>query len=433
MTTLHTGTAHSLPGPENISRTVLPNGITVLLRTNLLTPSVVISGYIPAGSLFDPGEYLGLAHFTAAALMRGTHSRSFRQIFDDLETAAASLGFGASVHNTSFGGRCLTEDLPMAMRLLADCLRHPVFPVEQVDRLRAQALTGLAIRSQDTTEMASLTFDELLFPGYPYGLPEDGRQETVARIQADDLAKFHRTHYGPRGMVLVAVGAITSDQFLDLTQQVLGDWQNPEQAEEPTIPASIQPAAAIRKHVSIPGKVQTDLVMGTLGPKRKDPDYFAASLGNNILGQFGMMGRIGDSVREKSGLAYYASTSLNAWISAGSWEISAGINPANLERAIDLILDEVQRFTRDGVTAEELQDSKSNTIGRLPISLESNSGIARSILNIERFQLGLDYYQKYNDLIESVTGEQVVETARRHLDIDRFITVSAGSNYNEAA
>lgn len=430
MTILHADTVHSLPGPEDISRTVLPNGITVLVRTNPLTPSVVISGYLRAGSLFDPIDSQGLAHFTASALMRGTQNRSFRQIFDDLETAAASLGFGASVHNASFGGRCLTEDLPMVMQLLADCLRHPVFPVDQIDRLRAQALTGLALRAQDTAEMASLTFDELLFPGHPYGLAEDGCPETVARFQAGDLARFHRTHYCPQGMVLVAVGAVTPQQFLDLTERVLGDWENPDQLKEPEIPAAVQPETVIRRHVPIPGKAQTDLVMGSLGPKRTDPDYFAASLGNNILGQFGMMGRIGDSVREKSGLAYHASTSLNAWISAGSWEISAGINPANLERAIDLILTEVRRFTREGVTEEELRDSKSNTIGRLPISLESNSGVARSILNIERFQLGLDYYQKYNGLVESVTGEQVIETARRHLDTGRFITVSAGSDYN---
>src|SRR5574340_118257 len=361
MTTLHAATVHSLPGPENISRMMLSNGITVLVRTNPLTPSVVISGYLPAGSLFDPIDTLGLAHFTAAALMRGTHSRTFRQIFDDLETAAASVGFGASVHNTSFGARCLTEDLSMVMRLLADCLRHPVFPVDQIDRLRAQALTGFAIRAQDTAEMASLTFDELLFPGHPYGLPEDGCQETVARFRADGLIQFHKSHYGPSGMVLVAVGAVTTQQVLELTEQVMGDWQNPDQPEEPAVLTAIAPMTAIRKHVSIPGKTQTDLVMGSLGPRRTDPDYFAASLGNNILGQFGMMGRIGDSVREKSGLAYQASTSLNAWISAGSWEISAGVNPGNLERAIDLILAEVDRFTQDGDTEEELRDSKSNT------------------------------------------------------------------------
>lgn len=428
MTRLHAGTSHSLPGPEDISRFVLPNGITVLARTNPLSPSVVINGYLRAGSLFDPIEYQGLANFTASAVMRGTQNQSFQQIFNDLETSAASLGFGASVHNISFGGRCLTEDLPMVMRLLADCLRYPVFPADQVDRLRAQALTGFAIRAQDTAEMASLTFDELLFPGHPYGLPEDGHLETVARIRAEDLKQYHKTHFGPKGMVLVAVGAVTAQQVADLTEQVLGDWQNPEQPEDPAIPEAVPPLETIRRYVAIPGKAQTDLVMGTLGPKRTDEDYFAASLGNNILGQFGMMGRIGDSVREKSGLAYHASTSLNAWISAGSWEISAGVNPGNLERVIDLILSEVNRFTLDGVTDDELHDSISNTVGRLPLSLESNSGVARSIVNIERFNLGLDYYQKYAALVESVTRDQVVESARRHLDTEHFITVSAGSS-----
>lgn len=431
MTILQAETSHLLPGPEDISRVVLANGVTILVRTNQLSPSVVISGYLSAGSLFDPIEYQGLAHFTASSLMRGTANRSFQHIYNELETAAASLGFGGSVHNVSFGGRCLVEDLPMVMRVLAECLREPVFPAEQVDRLRAQALTGFAIRAQDTAEMASLTFDSLLFPDHPYGLPEDGFMETVGKFQAEDLIKFHKMHYGPREMVLVAAGAVTINQVVDIVQQAFDNWHNPEQPIEPVIPPVIPPQRSLRKHVFIPGKVQTSLVMGSLGPRRTDSDYFPASLGNNILGQFGMMGRIGDSVREKSGLAYYASTSLNAWISAGSWEISAGVNPNNLERVIEMVLTEVQRFTHEGITLEELQDSKSNYIGRLPLTLESNASVARSIVNIERFQLGLDYFQKYAMMIESVTREQVVECARTHLDPERFIIVSAGPNLNE--
>lgn len=427
MIRLQSETSHSLPGPQDITRIVLPNGIVILVRTNPLSPSVVISGYLRAGSLFDPIEYQGLAHFTASMLMRGTQHKNFQQIFNHLETAAASLGFGASVHSTSFGGRCLTEDLPMVIQLLAECLRQPVFPANQVERLRAQAMTGFAMRAQDTAEMASLTFDEMLFAGHPYGLPEDGYPETVTRIQVDDLQRFHKQQFGPRGMVLVAVGAVSAQQVVDLAEQAFGDWENPDQPNEFSIPQAALPQEPARRHIHIPGKAQTDLVMGSLGPRRTDPDYYAASLGNNILGQFGMMGRIGDSVREKSGLAYHASTSLNAWISAGSWEISAGVNPNNLERVIDLILNEVHRFTEEGVTAQELADTKSNTIGRLPLSLESNSGVARSIVHIERFQLGLDYFKRYSSLIERVTREQVVESARSHLNTDRFITVSAGS------
>lgn len=167
--------------------------------------------------------------------------------------------------------------------------------------------------------------------------------------------------------------------------------------------------------------------MGTLGPKRQTPNYLPASLGNSILGQFGMMGRIGDVVREQAGLAYYASTSLNAWIQAGSWEVSAGVNPANLQRAIDLIIGELRRFSSELVAAEELSDSQDNFIGRLPLSLESNGGVAGALLNLERFQLGLDYYQRYPDLVRAVTREQVLEAAHKYIDPDRLAIISAGT------
>ncbi|MBA4400241.1 MAG: insulinase family protein, partial [Anaerolinea sp.] len=190
---------------------------------------------------------------------------------------------------------------------------------------------SFAIRAQDTAAMASLTFDEILFAGHPYALPDDGYIETVATIQREDLIAFHQQHYGPRGLVLSVAGAVTAQQVVDHVVEALGNWANPDQPPEPLLP-DVQPLAApVRRHISIPGKTQVDLVFGSLGPKRTDPDYQPASLGNNILGQFGMMGRIGSVVREKSGLAYSAFTSLNGSRAAGSWEFSAGVAPENLE------------------------------------------------------------------------------------------------------
>jgi zinc protease len=179
--------------------------------------------------------------------------------------------------------------------------------------------------------------------------------------------------------------------------------------------------------VDIPGKSQADLVVGSLGPRRSSEDYLACSLGNSILGQFGLMGRIGDSVREKAGLAYYAYTSLNAWIESGSWEVSAGVNPENVNKATKLILEELKRFTSEPVSREELEENQSNFIGRLPLSLESNSGVANAILNLERFQLGLDYFQRYKGLIESVTPEQILQAAGKYIDPEKMVIVSAGS------
>jgi zinc protease len=146
-----------------------------------------------------------------------------------------------------------------------------------------------------------------------------------------------------------------------------------------------------------------------------------------------MMGRIGDVVREKAGLAYHASTSLSASIEGGSWEVSAGVNPVNLQRAIDLIISELKRFTQETVTSEELQDSQANYIGRLPLSLESNAGVANALLNVERFQLGLDYYQRYPAMVRAVTSEDVLETARRYWNPDRLAIISSGPDLAEPA
>jgi zinc protease len=417
----------SIPGPQDIKRKVLANGITLLARSNFNSASVVVSGYLGAGSLLDPLDKLGLAHFASLALMRGTQKRDFQRLFDELESAGASLGFGASVHNINLGGRCLSEDLPLVVDILADCILEPTFPEDYLERLRAQLLTSLTIRAQDTAEMASLTFDQLLFPGHPYGLPEDGYIETIRAITRKDMVDFHQMNFRPENMAVVIVGAVEPEAAFDLVEGKLGQWLNPPAKLAINLPTITPPEKTTRQHISIPGKSQSDLVMGTLGPKRHAPDYLAASIGNNILGQFGMMGRIGDSVREKAGLAYYASTSVNSWIEAGSWEVSAGVNPVNVDKAIQLIISELEKFCTEPVTTEELDDSKSNYIGRLPLSLESNSGVANSILNLERFNLGLDYLQRYPNLVNAISPAEILETAQRYINPLNLIIVSAGS------
>ncbi len=417
---------NSLPGPDDITRVQLPNGITLLTRSNFNSPSVVVTGYIASGSILDPDSKLGLAYLTAMALMRGTSRRSFQEIYEALESAAVSLGFGASVHNTGFGGRALVEDLPLLLSLFSEAVRAPLFPTEQVERLRAQFLTSLAIRAQDTADMAALTFDARIFGAHPYARPEDGFVETIQAITVEDLRAFQAEHYGPKGMVIAVVGGISAQQAIDMVQGAIGDWENPRQRALPSLPEVVPPAETIRQHIPIAGKRQTDLVMGTLGPRRNSPDYLPASLGNSILGQFGMMGRIGDVVREQAGLAYNASASLNAMIAAGSWEVSAGVNPNNLQRAIDLIRLELERFTAEPVTADELHDNQANYIGRLPLSLESNGGVANALLKQERFELGLDYYRRYPELVMRVTPEQVLETARKYLQLNQLVTISAG-------
>lgn len=417
---------HSLPGPDDITRTSLPNGITLLVRSNFNSPSASLQGFLQAGSLFDSDEKLGLSDFAVTSLMRGTQTRNFEEIYDALESVGAHLGFSGGAHTSAFTGRALVEDLPLLFDLFADSLRNPLFPEEEIERLRTQLLTSLALRAQDTGDMASLTFDELVFGKHPYARPDDGYPETIRAITRADLAEYHARCFGPNGLTLAVVGAVEPGFVREQVERVLGDWTNPQQPPLPPLPKVRPLKETMRKHIPLPGKSQTDLMVGVLGPVRRAPEYMALSLGNSILGQFGLMGRIGDVVRERKGLAYYASSSLSAGTGPGTWEVSAGVNPANLEKALELIIAELKRFISRGVTRGELRDSQDNFVGRLPLSLESNAGVAMALTNMERHNLGLDYYRRYEEMVREVTPEMVLEASRKYLDPGALAIASSG-------
>ena len=419
-------TTPSLPGPKDIYKEVLSNGIIVLARPNFNSPSISMGGYLPAGAIFESDEKLGLADFVASSLMRGTKTRSFDSIYNELESVGASLGFDSGVHNTSFGGRSLVEDLPLMLKLLSESLQTPAFPKDEIERLRAQFLTGLSLRDQDTSDMADMAFDQMLFDGHPYSRPSDGFPETIQSITRKDMQEFHRRYFGPKGMVIAIVGAIYPKKAVEAVEKFLGGWQVTGQMEAPLLPPHKPVRKPMKRHHAIAGKSQTDIIMGSIGPSRRDPEYLSASLGNSVLGQFGMMGRIGDVVREKSGLAYYAYSALDSGTGPGRWDVAAGVNPSNVKKAIDLIEKELRRFVKSGVTKEELADSQANYIGRLPLSLEANNGIVSALLNIHRFDLGMDYYQRYESMVRAVTRDDVLAAARKYIDPDRLVISTAG-------
>lgn len=417
----------TLPGPGTILRRELPNGIVVLARENFSSPSVVISGYLRVGSLGESRSRAGLAHITTLALMRGTKERSFQRIFESIESIGAHLSVSAGTHSTIFHGKALAEDLSLLFDLLADVLRYPVFPESQIERLKAEQLTALAIRDQNTGARARLAFDELAYPNHPYCLPPGGYQDTVADFSAADLRDFHHQSFGPLGMVIAVVGSVAVEEAAAAVANSLSDWRNPQQPVQPELPPIRQPSGLLRRVVHLPGKSQCDIVLGTPGPSRFDDDYMAAALGNSILGRFGMYGRIGDAVRESAGLAYYAYSTLGGGLGPGPWQVIAGVNPAAVEQVIELIRVEIKHLVTQRVTKGELIDNQANFIGRLPLQLETNEGVAGALIHVERYALGMDYYHRYPELVRSVTRDQVIQAAKRFLDPDRLAIAIAGS------
>jgi zinc protease len=416
----------ALPGPDDITRVELENGITILTRSNFNSPTLSIKGTIKCGSILDPQAKLGVSYLTAAALMTGTARHDFQTMYNEIESVGARLGFSSGTLTTSFSAHCLSEDLTLILRLISESLRSPTFQQKEFRRLKNQLLTGLTIRAQDTSEMASLLFDGIIYDGHPYQHPEEGYIETVQRIERDDLENFYQQNYGPQGMVFVIVGDVESGLAVDAVKNVFGDWANENQRPVPQIPEQRPIQKTTKKALSIPGKFQADIVIGGLAPERMSPEYHALRIGNNILGEFGMMGRLGKRVREQEGLAYYAYSSLSLGIGPGAWEMIAGVNPENIEKTIALITDEVRKYVSDPVTEQELADSKSYFLGRMPLMLESNSGVAISLLNLERFKLGLDYFMEYPKQVQAVTAQEILHASRKYLDPDRLAIAIAG-------
>lgn len=416
----------ALPGPETITRRELSNGLVVLVRENHTSPSVVIDGDVRAGALWEPKEKAGLADFTTGALMRGTEHRTFAEIYEQIESVGASLWLSGGTHTCGLSGKALAEDLPLLLEMAADALRHPVFPADQVERLRGELLTHLAIRDDDTRARATQAFFEMAYPGHPYSIDSEGTPETIRALTRDDLAAFHRQQFGPRGMIVTVVGAVQAEETIALVEKYFGDWAVPDQPAEPALPPVAGPAQILSRRVAMPGKTQSDIVLGAPGPARKHPQFMAARMANNILGVFGMGGRVGDQVREANGMAYYAATALEGGLGPGAWYAYAGVNPVNVDKAIELTVREIRKFTARKVAEEELADNKTYFIGRVPLSLETNSSVASTITMMELHSLGLDYLQNYPAMIQAITREEVLEVSREFLSAEKYVLAIAG-------
>lgn len=417
----------SYPNASNVLRTTLDNGLTLLVYENPHVNSVVFTGTMHSGSLYESPERGGLASLTAGSLMRGTENRDFDTIHSALEDIGADLGISSGMHRIGYSGKALAEDLPLLMDILSDCLRRPIFPEDQVERLRGERLTWLAYRQQDTRWVSAKAFREALYPDtHPYHYGVRGTMQTLPTIQVEELCEFHRNHYGPQGMTLVIVGAVNADETVETVKRYFADWHNPNQSTVDELPPLDAPSKSSRVVHAIPGKTQSDVVIGTVGPARKESDYQAANIANSILGQFGMMGRVGDVVREREGMAYYAYSRLEGGSGPGAWNISAGVNPANVDKAIELSIGELRRLIEEPVTEEEFEDNLSYYTGRLPLQLETSEGLAGVLHSMELYDLGLDYLEKYQETLYSLTREQLLEAARKYINPDALVVAVAG-------
>lgn len=417
--------ATALPAPETIVRVTLPNGLTVLVRENHTSPVAVLQGALRAGAIQERPAQAGLAAFVAGMLTRGSAHYDYDAFNAAVENVGASLTVAADIHSIDFGITSLAEDFFDLIGVLADLLRRPTFPAEHIERLRQIKLIGIQEREQDTASVAARRFHETLFGrDHPYGRAIDGYQETVSALQRHDLVDFHARCFTPHGAVLAIAGDVDAQRVVETIAASFGDWST-RTGDPPTFNRVRNPGG-VRLHAPMPGKVQSDIVIGAYGVRRADPDFYAVRVANCILGQFGMMGRLGERVREAQGLAYYSYSAAVAEQEDGVWFASAGVNPDDVEAAVDSILAEFARLGSEAVAAAELADSQAYLTGVVPLTLETNEGVASALLNMEWYGLGLDYLQRYPSLINGVTAADVQRVAARYLQPAACVVVTAG-------
>ncbi|MCA9881461.1 MAG: insulinase family protein [Anaerolineae bacterium] len=418
---------HQLPYSGNIHRTVLDNGIVLLIHTLTHVRSVVIAGSVRAGALYEQPAQNGLASLTAEALMRGTQSHDFDAIFSALEDIGADLSFGTGHHQVGFGGKALAEDLPLLVELLNDTLRYPTFPERQLENLMIQRITELRYSQQDNRYRAEEAFRKHLYPPeHPYHYSSYGTIDTLQTLSPADLKAFHKKHYGPAGMLLAVVGNVEPEEVVELIQESLGGWRNDLQPDEVDLPELIAPEKQQRINVVLPGKTQSAIVMGTIGPSSFAEDYRAALLANSVLGEFGMMGRLGQVIREDMGLAYYAHSRLDGGVGPGAWSISAGVAPDKVDVTIEAAIHQVNQMRETLISEDDLEDNLSYYTGSLPLRLESAGGIANQLIAMERYNLGLDFLVNYRELMYRFTRDDIQSAMLRYLDPERFVISVAG-------
>lgn len=423
----------SIPSSENITRRELPNGVVLLVRENFDARSVVISGGFAAGAIFEDPAKAGLAAITAEALTYGTTNRDYATLNETLESGGLSLDYNGGRYLVSFSGKALAEDFELLAELWADTLRNPTFPAEYVEIIKAQVLTGLQYSQQDTRYRAGEAFRKLLYPSdHIQHRESSGTIETVQNISAEDLRAYHAAQYGPAAMIIAVVGAVEAEKVVSIFERLIGDWQNQTQKSDFTQPDLNNPAQIQSGSIALKGKTQSDIILGVIGPSRFDTDYQAARMANNVLGVFGMMGRLGKSVREEKGLAYYSYSSVNGGLHRGAWQVSAGVSPKDVKLAIESIRLEIARMIDEPVSAEDLADNQANLTGRLPLILESNSGVASNLIAMERYKLGLDYLQNYHSMIYALTLDDVKAAMGRYWHPEGFCVAVAGPELEAA-
>jgi len=418
---------NTLAGSLRIGRLELDNGLVILVNERPDSELIVITGSSLAGAVFDGRKRPGLSQFTSGMMMRGTKKRKYMQIVDQTESLGAGIRFHADDDLAWSSSRCTTSSLDKTVELLFDCMMNPTFPEAEIEKVRGLMLTNIKEREDSTQAVAQRIAREMLFPeGNPYHSDPGGYEETVNAITREDVAGFWDQQYGPESTILSFSGRITLAEVEKKTKLLSRDWD--ARHPRPKVPPVevLRPIKATRRVVPMMHKSQVDIVVMCQAVARSHPDNYALASANVILGRLGLMGRLGKNIRDKQGLAYYATCSYSPRITGGYWTAFAGVDPANVDKALDSMKHEMAEISRNPVSKAEHRDAATHQVGSLALKLESAQSAAAFMHGIEIHGLGLDFVDRYEDIVNSVSREDMRRVCQEYLRTEEACTAVVG-------
>lgn len=414
----------SLPAAAvDIEKVVSPGGVEAWLVRDTKNPIIALQFAFEGGTERDPDGKLGLALMTASTLDEGAGDLDSQAFQGRLDENSITLSFSAT--RDAFIGQVTTlrETKDTAFDLLRLALTKPRFDTDAVERIRGQLQTSLKRSQADPNYWAQMAFGETLFPGHPYGRPQRGTAQTLAAITRDDLVNFARTRLAREGLKVAVSGDISGAELAPLLDSLFGAL--PAKADLGPV-ATIVPAAP-GKTVLVPRPIpQTVIMMAHAGLDRSDPDWYAATILNYVVGGGGFSSRLMDEVREKRGLTYGIGSSLTSFEHTNLISISGSTVNDKAAEAISVSKQIWGDVAKNGITEAELRDAQTYLTGSFPLQFTNNGAIAGLLLQVQRDNLGIDYLNKRNDLLNAVTLADVKRVAARLLDPARLTTILVG-------
>ncbi|MBN1164753.1 MAG: insulinase family protein [Candidatus Krumholzibacteriota bacterium] len=410
----------------------LENGLKIFIVETREVPLVTMRLLIPAGSAQDISGREGIANLTANTLMKGAAGLGAEEISEAIEGVGGSLQVGSGRDATYVNGSFMARDFSRGLDFLAKVVIKPDFPEEEFTREKGIVKAELLSVKEEPSALASREFVRRLLGEHPYRNPVDGYPGSVESITRDDLVRFHRDFYRPRGSVLAIVGDIKAGKVLPQVKKKLGSWKDGgTDVSSPGRVTAVQFPGRKLVVIDKPDATQSQIRIGNIGVSRKTPDHFPLLVANNILGG-GFTSRLMNEIRVNRGLSYTARSRMQRYLQGGYFSVLTFTKNETLRETIDVALAELDRIRTEKVGTEELEGAKMYLSGLFPFDLETNDDLAEWFTDLSFYGLDKDVVEKYRSEIDKITSEDVQRVANKYFHAgDNFILVL--TNYQETA